>query len=335
MTSIPLLDYYGQRQASEALAMKTFSTLQVPRMKRLHYWKEYNTANLIGVNPSTHAEEGLVATMQSLPLIELKVTEIAANAHVIERSPISVQQYPQNAVFISFLIEGEAFFYHENSTEIVRAGEAIIYDADSSFLFGFPRRMREVILQIPREIFAKVFGTEGLRRPRVFVHRGAASQAFRAGSLCRLLERTIESARSGRPEQSVEISVMELLGLVLGEDNAGHASAHILAAKDYIYRHLRDANLSVSTVARAVSVSERHLNRIFAQDGTTVAKFILMQRLERAREQIVTRQLSFERISDISARWAFPSQAHFSRVFKEQFGETPTEARENYSGVTE
>ncbi len=301
-----------------------FSTLYVPPAERLATWEEHNHENLIGIRPATHAEEGLVATMTSVSLVNVHLTEISGNAHVIDRSPRNTRRLPEDAIFISFMLEGEAFFYHGGGTEMLHGGEAIMYDADKPFLFGFPRAMREVILEIPRATFLEATGMEGPAKPTVFVHRGVGPQAQRAGSLARLVQGAIREPSSGTA-QEIELSALELLQLVTGGPGADHTAAYLLAAKDYIHRHLRDRNLSATTVARAVGVSDRHLNRVFASDGTTLARYILAQRLERAHAEVVAGP--GERIADISARWTFASQAHFSRVFKDHFGCTPSQAR--------
>lgn len=303
----------------------TFSTLDVAPGHRLGTWQDHNVENLIGIRPATHAEEGLVATMSSLALVNVHLTEISGNAHVIDRSRYNTKQLPEDAIFISFMLEGEAFFYHGAGTEILRGGEAIMYDADQPFLFGFPRGMREVILEIPRGTFLQVTGTERPAKPTVFTHRGVGPQTQRAGSLARLVQSAIAEP-SPDTAAEIESSALDLLQLVTGGPGVHHTAAYLLAAKDYIHRHLQDHNLSATTVARAIGVSERHLNRVFASDGTTLARYILAERLERAHAELVSR--TPDRIADVAARWTFASQAHFARVFKDRFGFTPTQARE-------
>ncbi|WP_257039997.1 helix-turn-helix transcriptional regulator [Streptomyces sp. TLI_55] len=46
-------------------------------------------------------------------------------------------------------------FFHEGGCLTVRAGDVVLYDTRRSYLFGFPTRMRQLLMDIPREIFAE------------------------------------------------------------------------------------------------------------------------------------------------------------------------------------
>jgi AraC-like DNA-binding protein len=74
-------------------------------------------------------------------------------------------------------------------------------------------------------------------------------------------------------------------------------------------------------------MTPRHLNRAFAAEQTTVAKYIVARRLDRAKADLGASALAGHRIADIAFRWGFSSQAHFSRLFRARFGCSPTEMR--------
>jgi AraC-like DNA-binding protein len=71
-------------------------------------------------------------------------------------------------------------------------------------------------------------------------------------------------------------------------------------------------------------VSVRTLHRAFARDAVSVMGYIREQRLRHARMELTTTSLS---ASEIATRWHFADVSHFSRLFKKQFGQLPSDLR--------
>jgi len=100
-----------------------------------------------------------------------------------------------------------------------------------------------------------------------------------------------------------------------------------LQVTDYISRHLGEPGLETASVARAHHLSVRYLQAIFAEQGTTVTGWIRERRLAGCRRDLADPALTEEPIGDVAARWGYPDQAYFSRLFRRTFDETPREWR--------
>nr|WP_281364004.1 helix-turn-helix domain-containing protein [Paraburkholderia solisilvae] len=94
------------------------------------------------------------------------------------------------------------------------------------------------------------------------------------------------------------------------------------SAKRYIERNLGDEALDLDSVARAAGVSTRYIAKLFAAEGSTVMRHVWRTRLERA-QALLTNSAADLRISDVAWQCGFANPAHFSRAFKQQFGESP------------
>ncbi|MFF0468132.1 helix-turn-helix domain-containing protein [Micromonospora zamorensis] len=101
--------------------------------------------------------------------------------------------------------------------------------------------------------------------------------------------------------------------------------------KAFIDEHLGDPDLSPGTVAAAHHVSLRSLHRAFEAEDQTVAEIIRTRRLDRCARDLRDPLQRGRPILSISARWGFPSQAHFSRVFTAAFGMSPRAFRSDPS----
>ena len=108
--------------------------------------------------------------------------------------------------------------------------------------------------------------------------------------------------------------------------DAGSRGALALArsAMEIADARLTDPGLSPSSLARDLNVSVRTLHRSFAKTGEPVAAYIRRRRLERARAELAM-PTSRPDITEIAARWCFADNSHFTRAFRKQYGETPSQ----------
>ena len=78
---------------------------------------------------------------------------------------------------------------------------------------------------------------------------------------------------------------------------------------------------SLADLASIAGVHASHLLRTFRRyHGTTIASYARRRRIERAREELTT---SKRTLSMIALDAGFVDQSHFTKVFKQAFGETP------------
>jgi len=98
----------------------------------------------------------------------------------------------------------------------------------------------------------------------------------------------------------------------------------VLKAIDYIEAHLHD-DLQSAKTSEAACYSHYHFLRTFhTLTGMTVAAYIRRRRLTKAAEALLC---GTNRIVEVAQDAGFESQASFSRVFKEIFGDTPARFR--------
>lgn len=308
---------------SSAATATRFSTLNVPRDERLPRWEEYNKRSLIGLHCRTLADNSLLAAQRNLQLNRVRFTEIKGNDHVVERSLRDIRSTPADNILLCLLLEGNAFYYHSGGSETLAAGDAVLYDADQPFMYGFSTDMHQVILEIPRSAYLERTGTPGLTGPQVLRTAGGPTNSH-----ARALAGTIRSALMTPPAdpRPVEDAALDLFDRIVGA-KSGSTGAYLLAAKEFVRRHLHEPDLSATRIARSVGISERHLGRIFSAEETTIARFVMDSRLQRARDMLTAESNNAVPVATVAESLGFVSAAHFSRSFKQAFGHTPREAR--------
>lgn len=93
----------------------------------------------------------------------------------------------------------------------------------------------------------------------------------------------------------------------------------------YIRASLHNPHLGPETIARARAISVRALHALYEDTGDSVAGIVRRERLSRCREDLGL--VTGGSVTEIAFRWGFRDAAHFSRVFKREYGVTPREFR--------
>ena len=115
--------------------------------------------------------------------------------------------------------------------------------------------------------------------------------------------------------QLVRLSLLELGGQETAVTQREALRDRIRA---HVARHLRDPQLSIDGIARALNCSRRHLYNAFAGESDTLAGYIQQQRISACMRELQADQA--RSITDIALAWGFSSPSHFSRVFREHVG---------------
>lgn len=86
---------------------------------------------------------------------------------------------------------------------------------------------------------------------------------------------------------------------------------------------LADPDLSVGRIAKEVGITPRYLSMLFRRAGTTVMKELMQLRLRKAAVQLREGHLAGRTVAGIARANGFRSPSHFSRLFKQFYGQSP------------
>lgn len=96
----------------------------------------------------------------------------------------------------------------------------------------------------------------------------------------------------------------------------------------YVRHHIRDTDLSPGKIAAANAISVRELYRIYGSRGMSLERSIIEQRLRGVRDALASPTSSDISIAVIGSAWGFDNPSFLATRFKQQFGLTPRQWRE-------
>lgn len=189
---------------------------------------------------------------------------------------------------------------------------------------------RLVSVHVPEHEFTEMF-PQGRHAVLVPIAADAGAPALFVDQLDALLRRrdSLDEASA----HSIADSMLHLLGAVacfavVDNPNCAHRQrAKVERVLRAARERLRDPELDVDTIARAVHLSPRQVHRLFADEPMSLMQWVHVQRLQNCRRELCRPDLADRPIGEIAYGWGFSDQAHFSRAFRRHFGESPSEVR--------
>lgn len=301
---------------------------------RLSYWDRYSIDALVGLRTTSQSPDGLLARQTNVALPTIGLADIAGNAHAVERSARLVGMYPKDAVFACHLVKGTALFIQGGEQFTLAAGDTIVYDTRRPYSLAFLSDMQQFLVDIPVAELDAYWGVRVDDLPLKIAPLGGVGAALGAQ-----LRRTLRGYLQAPTFDSMAMpacthTVLRTMAQsrLRGPEALPQSLLHILAARMHVARHLHDPDLSPQDVARATGVSVRHLNRLFAREGTSLAEHIWAQRTAMAYRELMHPGAKPAAVGEIAFRWGFSSPAHFSRTIAATYGAPPSALRRKAQG---
>lgn len=309
--------------------VSVISTEQVAPGDRLHLWGDAVWRLIGGLQSDAFGDEHFNGRIVSGQAGYLSLCKLDVSRHRVVRTPSLVRGSDRGYLKVVAQLRGRACFEQKGRHVWLSPGEWSVYDTTDAYAVANPEAVQQLVLMIPKD---QLPSERHLKLDELVVQRFSNE-----GGVARLAWNTMLSAFDELPHMSTPVAegvadvVAQLVHLTLLE-RAGRPTGQTQREalrdrlKDYVARHLRESDLSIARIAAALNCSRRHLYNALTEEPEGVAGYILNQRLEACRRELAASATS-RSVTDIALSWGFNNLAHFSRVFKAQYGLAPSEYR--------
>lgn len=275
------------------------------------------------------------ARIDHRPTGRTEISHIRATRHVVEHDVPRAAS--GGSVKFGLQLGGTCTVEQDGRTAALRPGDMVLYDTDRPYRLEFPQEARLLVLMLPGaelELPRRAMGAVTATRLPGDEGVGALTADFLGGLSDRM------HVLAGRSAGHLGRSAVDLVGALLteraedraGEDTAGGNEALRTAVRAFVEDHLADPQLGPPMVAAHLFLSVRRLHEIFQGEEHTLSAWIRHRRLQQCRRALLDPAHAHRPVSRVGAAWGFPDAAHFSRVFKQEFGLSPSQFRSGSRG---
>ena len=116
---------------------------------------------------------------------------------------------------------------------------------------------------------------------------------------------------------------------VLPEPKTGSGNRYVSEAIQYIKNHYQEPDISVSSVAQSLNISEGHLSHTFKKEtGSTLLGYLTRYRIHKAAELLKDCRV---KVYEVAEQVGYRDIGYFSNTFKKITGKTPSEYQDSLS----
>ena len=165
------------------------------------------------------------------------------------------------------------------------------------------------------------------------INRSACSEALFNGLVA--VKKRFSAGDHGEMDALHSALKFLVIAYILGDDEKDEKSFEglsgpkgvLLLTKDLVERLIGDPCLSPALVAQRIGVSVRYIHKVFETEGTSFGHYVMEERLDRIRRDLLNPTLFDLPVGSVARRWGLPDPTSFHRNFKARYGCTPGQLR--------
>lgn len=300
------------------------------RADSLDSFRSAVNASFVPLQVDSEAGGPFQATLSAAGADGVVFTEVRAKPQLVRRTEETIESGGSGFYKVSLLLSGSGILIQDGREIVMNPGDMSFYDTSRPYSLLFNETFRNLIMMFPKD---------RLEFPTILTDSLTAVSLGEQHHLAKVVAPFIAQASPQLPmlpslartklaHTSLDL-INTMLSAILDVENSPRSPHEVLLQKIYshINNNLGSPTLSPGSIAAAHYISVRHLHALFAEHDTTVSTVIKQRRLEHARADLTDPSFSTKTVAAIAGRWGFVDAAHFSRVFKQHYGVSPSELR--------
>lgn len=311
------------------------STDAVPRAQRLAYWTDmicnvYVQLGCDPVRPDDVRDFSGHIRQHTLPGLDLSV--VTSGPQSVTRTPSHIARASDDYFLVSIQARGRGVVRQDGRDAVLEAGDFALYDSTRPYQLLFEDAFEQIVLKLPGERLRSVLrDTEALTATTVSGREGAGHLLL---GMLRTLREDIDMLQPASAlavadgVQSILVAGLQTLPALRAPGLSNLTAYHLARVKRRIDEQLGEPLLSVGRLAMELGLSESQIHRLFKSEPVTVSRYIWERRLDACSRDLLDPRLAGRPLTEIAYARGFNDAAHFSRAFRDRFGCSPREWRQ-------
>ncbi|MEJ1196236.1 MULTISPECIES: helix-turn-helix domain-containing protein [unclassified Streptomyces] len=294
-------------------------------------WKSFSRVDI-----DHHAPEEAIGARMGLGTVgPMKVCSAQGTPVSLRRTERLAREDAEPSVFLGLQVAGTNLVGQYDRQCLVGPGNLVVFESTAPYTLRFEKAFDYLSLRIPREALAL---PERVLRDVAAIALGPGNPTARLAFTYFSHLAASEELRGGAYAEAIVGPSVELLRAVVTSQfgGAGPGRAAVsevplsLCITKYIREHLADPALSAPRIAAAHGISVRHLYTVLSRSGISLGEWIRTHRLAECRRELAGPSGRVRTIAAIGRTWGFVDATHFSKAFKQAYGISPRDWREQH-----
>jgi AraC-like DNA-binding protein len=259
----------------------------------------------------------------------LKIIDCVCDPCEATRDARLVRQDDAEFLAIQLVLAGREHMRFDGDAFALQAGDIFVWDSTRPMTFKVTERLHKISLLMPLERLKSWMPSNWQSMPHK-LPEGSANRILLSSLIKTMVDEHFTSAAID-DRAICEATIAILTGGMSNQGEAAQCSqkqGQLERLKHFIGLHLANPELGVDMIATRNRISVRYLHWVFSGSGSTVTEYITRQRLEGCRRDLQNPLMFSRSIAAICYAYGFSNQAHFSKRYRQLFGETPSTTRE-------
>jgi len=315
--------------AASAAILFDIATVKTPE-RRLSAWTDALNEHYYSLDVASTRDTFDVGRMQITDVASLRVGALECDPMTVYRRPGHIADKGGEFYMIPFTTRGPLQLTQLGREGRFEPGDVGFVATHTPYIYHQPVRDRFTALRVPTYLIKDGVPFADDLTATVFSNRNAMVAIF--------LDYARSCLKHG-PELTDEKPgvlrcLMDLFALAISASQSASTSdetpvrvAHRHRALRFIEANLTRPDLHSGTVARALRLSPRYLQKIFADRGETLSRVIKARRIAEARRLLERNESRKASVAQVAYAVGFDDVAHFSRAFREITGMPPSTYR--------
>ncbi len=302
------------------------TTEAVEPADRFEYWREVICRVYVRLDAEPVGDGQFCGSVDVAPFGDVQISSVVADGQVVSR----ILDGESDDCLVSLQTAGVGRVSQSDRTAVLKPGDLALYDATRPYELAFDDSFGQIVVKFPRRYLIErnvdIQSAVGRRT------QGIGGVGLLAASFLQTLQaQGIDFADPHR--RVLGAHAIDLVAIALSATVGAIPASQAVQAHtrqrvlDHVSANLHDPNLSVASVARALAVSPRSLQKLFADDERGLGERIRLARLARARAALANPLRRHHNIAQIAMDHGYADAAHFSRAFRAAYGQSPRDYR--------
>lgn len=288
-------------------------------------------ADLVGKELSTVGFDG---RLEASRLETMHLAQVQSSPLDVYRRKSHIAEVSDDYYLVKFQLEGKGIFSQCGREATLTPGDFVLASTTEPYELHFPDYYRQAVLAIPHGRLQ-----DQLRDPEQYLGERMASEVGANGLFSQFVVSLLQRIDKMQPELAVrlEANILDLLVTSLSFSapqpqrlERDSRVEHVYRVKNFIYKNLKNPQLTPEMIAQSQGISTRYLHMLFKPEGLSLSRYILLQRLEACKGNLENPDMNSFSATEIAFRWGFNDASHFGRCFKSQYGVSPSQYRKQH-----